>query len=59
MQARTSDSDAYYSCHDNFMSIRKASDSEQGVEAAEDLLLKRSLSCKDRQTSEGIECLLD
>ncbi|KAI6688640.1 hypothetical protein NL676_025468 [Syzygium grande] len=51
-EARTSDSDAYYSCHDNFMSIRKASDSEQGVEAAQDLLLKRSLSCKDRQTSE-------
>ncbi|XP_056177181.1 phosphatidylinositol/phosphatidylcholine transfer protein SFH13 isoform X4 [Syzygium oleosum] len=52
-EARASDSDAYYSCHDNFVSIRKASDSEKGVEAAQDLLLRRSLSCKDRQTSEG------
>lgn len=52
-EARKSDSDAYYSCHDNFISIRKGSDSEQGMESAQDLLLKRSLSCKDQQTSGG------
>lgn len=52
-EARASDSEAYYSCHDNFISIRKASESELGVEAAQDLLLNRSLSCKDLQTSEG------